>query len=61
MRLTRSRQRSSGHSAVAVLTLGPAGRAGPGLALFSELMVLMVLIIGLPGRLAHQQVTRQTT
>ena len=30
MRLTRSRQRSSGHSAVAVLTLGPAGRAGPG-------------------------------
>ena len=34
MRLTRSRQRSSGHSAVAVLTLGPAGKAGPGLALF---------------------------
>jgi hypothetical protein len=34
MRLTRSRQRSSGHSAVAVLTPGPAGRAGPGLALF---------------------------
>ncbi len=27
MRLTRSRQRSSGHSAVAVLTLGPAGFA----------------------------------
>jgi hypothetical protein len=27
MRLTRSRQRSSGHSAVAVLTLGPAGNA----------------------------------
>jgi hypothetical protein len=35
MRLTRSRQRSSGHSTVAVLTLGPAGRAGHGLALFS--------------------------
>ena len=34
MRLTRSRQRSSGHSVVAVLTLGPAGKAGPGLALF---------------------------
>jgi hypothetical protein len=34
MRLTRSRQRSSGHSVVAVLTPGPAGKAGPGLALF---------------------------
>jgi len=37
IRLTRSRQRSSGHSAVAVLTLGPAGKAGPGLALFPGL------------------------
>jgi hypothetical protein len=46
MRLTRSRQRSSGHSAVAVLILGPAGRAGPGLALFPE---LMALIVGLPA------------
>jgi hypothetical protein len=34
MRPTRSRQKSSGHSAVAVLTLGPAAKAGPGLALF---------------------------
>jgi Domain of unknown function (DUF4190) len=43
MRLTRSRQRSSGHSAVAVLTLGPAGKQ----ALVSR--YVPELIEGLPG------------